>query len=133
MLVKDKFRLKAMGRVTILHNDQIIYEDKWNTIMSFAKEIAAKRLIQHPSSAIDKIRIYDGITLVQEIPISATSILAPQQVQFNGDFTAYPFASHFDRIALAASAIGNFAELSGLDVTKLLSEPLLIIWKIKIV
>lgn len=127
------FNIKPKGYVTIKLNGITIHANKRNAIAPLAKEIAAKRLIQHPTSTIDKIRIYNGTTQIAEGQISATTIVNPQEVQFDCEFLAASFSGFFDRVALVASGIGPFAELEGLQITKGLTEPLLITWKIKII
>jgi hypothetical protein len=129
-IIRPKFR----GTVTIRvgHNQRIIINHIRNTISGQAKEIAAKRLIQHPSSAIDAINFYLGATLLHSAPISAFSILEPQKVQFDANVPAEAFEGQFDKVILMATGIGPFAERAELNVSKGPAEPLLINWTIKI-
>jgi len=129
------FKTKMRGKVTIRvgRNERIVINQKRNTIAGHAKEIAAKRLIQHASSVIDRINFFQGGTLLHSAPITETSILAAQQVQLDASVAADAFNGTFDKVALVATGIGNFAELTGLSVTKTDVEPLLITWTVKVI
>lgn len=135
-MFKDKLAMDMKGRVRLT-----FYDDKGirrtssipNAIQAQAKEIAAKRLIQHPSSVIDTISLYNGVNLLKAGPITVNSIVSSTEVMFEAVFAPGDFNSSFTEARLIASGIGNFSIVQNLVASKDSTESLLVTWSIQII
>jgi hypothetical protein len=136
MDIQERLQLPLIGVVSLKWSDENGFKRtmiKKNAIQPQAKEILAKRLIQHPTSVIDQIKLYNGVNLVFAQPITGTLIIAPQEVQFQALFSKDSFSGDFTEARLNCSSIADFSILNGLDATKSSTEGLLITWNIQII
>lgn len=136
MDIQERLQLPLIGVVSLEWSDENGMKRamrKKNAIQPQAKEILAKRLIQHPTSVIDQIKIYAGVNLIAAQAITSTLIIAPQEVQFQALFPKDSFTGAFTEARLNCSSIADFSILTGLGATKASTEALLITWNIQII
>lgn len=128
---------KMRGEVTLslFHKDGTLKERivVHNDIMPMAKEIAAKRLIGHPTSVIDQISLYlnNNLVATETIAIVDTAIITATQVSFSVLFSQTSFTGPVNAAQLIASGIGPFS-YTFVNVNKSANESLSVTWKIQI-
>ena len=136
--MQDKLLSIASGKITIA----IKINNKWeevltrsNTILPDAQQIIAKNLLQDPAAKIDEIKVVSGVTLKATGVISTytySAILGKQAI-YVALFSTTSFCGNFDYLSLGSSGLGLLlAEVTGLTLSKLNTEQLLITWKITI-
>lgn len=135
--MKDKLAIRLEGRAAFFLRDadgKIIKEWHFkNAIQPSAKDITAKRLIAHPSSAIDVISLHYQGNLLKANPITSTAIVDVAQVSFSTTFLPADFNSAFDEARLVCSGIDEFSKIIDLVSSKTGAQSLLVTWTIQII
>lgn len=133
---KDRLAVPMQGRATFsIKDDKGNLKREWtrkNAIQPTAKDITARRLIVHPTSAIDTIALYYLGNLVAGGLINQTGIVAAAEVFFQTTFQPLDFNGPFDEARLTASSMGDFSIIIDLVGSKNDTESLLVTWNIQI-
>lgn len=119
--------IHASGKVTITINDKQII--KSNTIQPLAIELICLKIANAVGSSINKIKVMDGDVLVLTRLVDSITYQGEGVLRFSTNFLPTDFNSHLTKFILG-NDLGDFAIVSGLDLTKDGTSNLNIDWDI---
>lgn len=135
----NEVKLRASGEISIykvVNGVQHLKCTKHNTVQSDATKILVMRVAENVDSKIDKIDVYDGVTLKASGTILTTVGaygIAPSNFICSAVFDGASFSGNFDKVVLRCEGLVLvFSEVTGLAETKDPGEIIVIKWKITI-
>jgi hypothetical protein len=135
---KEAFKFAARGVVCIYamkDDKKELQATSNNAVLPNAKYLISRLLMKDSAANIANIRVYNGAILLAIGIISVYNYVNPNEVHYEALIPADAFSGLYTKIVLGPAddvLMGNFSEVSGLALNKLLADPLLITWNIKI-
>lgn len=137
-MLKEITRVSARGEVSfyrIINNEKQLIKTRSNAILPNAKNIITRLLIGQNEYGLSNIRVFNGLTLLANGPISSKVFTDTGEAQFGAVFDGPSFNGTYTSVTLGTEdngITGDFSIADGLNFTKGPSEMLLITWNIKI-
>lgn len=135
----EQLKIGARGEVSIYTiNDEGEQHllTRSNTILGNAHYLLSRMLMQDRAADITHIRLYNGATLLSAGLITNRQYVDPNEVRYECVFSNQSFNGTVTVARLGcmdAPLMGNFAELTGLNIIKDNIHQLLITWNIKLI
>lgn len=135
--MNEEIKLSARGEVKIYKinlGKKELVKTTSNLVLTLSKDIIARLMTNNPIGKIDSMYVWLGSTQLSTGSITAWNHPTTNEAEFECPFDPTSFSGDFDKIQLASSNMGVFAEVSGSGVldNKLITENLLISWLITI-
>jgi hypothetical protein len=118
----------------IVNGKRFLILARKNTILANAKYLLARMLMRDSTGNIYSIRMFNGGALQAVGVISGMIYLNPNEIQFSTLFDEASFSGAVTQMFLSPQdpvLMGDFSQVTGLALNKLITEQLQITWNIK--